>query len=86
MHQINIKNEETYRLVQQLTALTGESMTQAIRRAVRDRVGALERQQQESRKGLAKELLALGKACAALPTLDDRDPDEMLYDENGLPK
>lgn len=29
---LNIKNEETHRLAQELAALTGESMTQAVKR------------------------------------------------------
>jgi antitoxin VapB len=35
---------------------------------------------------LKEELLAIGRRCAALPTLDSRTPEEILgYDENGLP-
>ena len=35
---------------------------------------------------LAKRLLKLGRECAGLPVLDKRTPEEMLYDESGLPK
>jgi hypothetical protein len=35
---------------------------------------------------LAHRLLQIGRECAALPVLDERSPDEMLYDEQGLPK
>jgi hypothetical protein len=35
---------------------------------------------------LAQRLLKLGRECAGLPVLDKRTLDEMLYDENGLPK
>jgi hypothetical protein len=35
---------------------------------------------------LAERLLKLGRECARLPMLDKRTTEEMLYDENGLPK
>ena len=35
---LNIKNEETYRLIRELAGLTGESMTTAVTVAVRDRL------------------------------------------------
>ena len=35
---LNIKNEETYRLAQELAQLTGESMTAAVTEAVRERL------------------------------------------------
>jgi antitoxin VapB len=43
---LNIKNEETHRLVQELASLTGESMTAAVTEAVRER---LERVKSEGR-------------------------------------
>jgi hypothetical protein len=35
---------------------------------------------------LAERLLEMGLRASALPVLDARDPDDMLYDEFGLPK
>ncbi len=57
---LNIKNEETYRLAEELAELTGESMTQAITQALNER---LERVRQ-SRAGLAGRLLRIGRECA----------------------
>jgi hypothetical protein len=31
-------------------------------------------------------LLEIGHECAALPVLDRRRPEDMLYDKHGLPK
>jgi len=59
---LNIKNEETHRLAQELARLTGESMTAAVTEAVRER---LERVRRERATGLADRLLAIGKDCAA---------------------
>jgi antitoxin VapB len=82
---LNIKNEETHRLVRQLARATGESMTAAVDKAVRER---LERVRSKKKDGLAERLLKIGRECAAHmkePYLSI-DHGEMLYDEKGLPK
>ena len=81
---LNIKNPPTEQAVRELAALTGESVTTAVRRAAEERLSRLRR----TRGGgnLAAELVAIGQRCAALPDLDERTPDEILgYDEHGLP-
>jgi len=81
---LNIKNEETHRLVAELAALTGESKTAAIQKAVSER---LERLKQKSAASLADEILALGQDCAGRLKEPFRSMDhgELLYDERGLP-
>ncbi len=82
---LNIKNEDTHRLVRELAALTGESMTMAVAEAVRERLDRLRR---ERGKGLADRLLAIGKECAAHLKEPYRSADhgDLLYDERGLPR
>lgn len=82
---LNIKNDETQRLVQQLTKLTGESQTTAITEAVRQR---LQRVRSQRGEGLAKKMLAIGKDCAARlkSPYDTVDHGDLLYGEDGLPK
>ena len=82
---MNIKNEETHRLAQELARLTGESMTAAVTEALRER---LERVRRERAAGLADRLLAIGKDCAARLKEPFRSVDhgELLYDERGLPR
>src|SRR5271157_2643474 len=41
---LNIKNDETYRLVEELAKLTGETLTGAVTQAVRERLERLHRQ------------------------------------------
>jgi antitoxin VapB len=82
---MNIKNEETQKLVRKLSDLTGESLTAAITEALRER---LERVQSEQGAGLANRLLRIGKDCAAhlegpFKTAEHGD---ILYDERGLPR
>jgi antitoxin VapB len=64
-----------------LARLTGETKTEAVTQALRDRLARLRRERTQRR--LADELAL---RCARLPLLDSRTPDEILgYDEHGLP-
>jgi len=82
---LNIKNEETHKLAQELARLTGESMTAAITEAVRERLNRLRGEHGDS---LEDRLVKIGKECAA--HLQEPyglvDHGEMLYDGRGLPR
>jgi antitoxin VapB len=81
---LNIRNPETERLAEALARLTGETKTEAVRRALEDRLARLRRER--SRRRLADELDEIALHCARLPILDARAPDEIIgYDEHGLP-
>jgi antitoxin VapB len=82
---LNIKNEETHRLVRQLAKVTGESMTAAVDKAVRER---LERVRGKKKGSLAERLLQIGRECAPLwkEPYKSMDHSDLLYDEKGLPK
>lgn len=82
--QLNIKNPETRQLAAELAKITGASVTEVVTVALREK---LEREKaRTSRDGIAERLMEIGRRAAALPVLDRRDPDEMLYDQYGLPK
>lgn len=81
---LNIRNPETDRLATEVARMTGETKTEAVTRALQDRLVKLRRE--SSGRTLADELDAIALHCSRLPVLDDRDADEILgYDENGLP-
>jgi antitoxin VapB len=82
---LNIKNEETHRLARELAKLTGESMTEAVTEAVRER---LDRLHHDRVVGLADRLLRIGRDCAAHLKEPYRSADhgDLLYDEQGLPR
>lgn len=82
---LNIKNEETHRWAKQLAELTGESITTAVTEAVRER---LERLRRNNRKAKAERILKIGRDCAAhmQEPFKSMNPDELLYDDKGLPK
>lgn len=81
---LNIKNEETHRRVKELARLAGESMTEAVDRAVAERLDRIHRRRNKA--AVVERLLEIGHECAALPVLDKRPPEEMLYDKRGLPR
>ena len=81
---LNNKDPETDQLVRRLAALTGESMTDAVRTAVRERI---EREERVRGKASFEELMALAKRIASRIDRDGRTPDEIIgYDERGLPR
>ncbi len=80
---LRIENSEADHLAKELARYTGESVTQAVIVALRER---LEREKRRGQPSLAEELVRIGKECAALPVLDKRTPDAILgYDDHGLP-
>ncbi|MGF6228138.1 antitoxin VapB [Inquilinus ginsengisoli] len=82
---LSIKDPETETLARELARRTGESITEATRRALEDRL----RRVVGAKKAplLLEEMAAIRKRVAALPVLDRRSPDEILgYDEDGLPR
>ena len=82
---LNIRNEETEQLAEVLAKLTGETKTEAVTQALRDRLARVRRER--SRRRLADELDEIARHCARLPVLDARTSDEILgYDEHGLPR
>jgi antitoxin VapB len=81
---LNIRNTEAEMLASELAKQTGESKTDAVIKALRDRLSRVRRER--SGRRLADELEDIAKHCASLPVLDARSADEILaYNEHGLP-
>ncbi|MGE0746921.1 MAG: type II toxin-antitoxin system VapB family antitoxin [Rhodospirillales bacterium] len=77
---LNIKDDHA--LARRLARLTGESMTDAVRIALEERI---EREENRRRKASAAELLEFGRRCAArLKGRRPIDHDTLLYDDKGL--
>jgi antitoxin VapB len=82
---LNIRNAEAEELAGALAKLTGETKTEAVTKALRDRLARLRRER--SGRRLADELDAIGLHCASLPIRNPRPAEEILgYDERGLPR
>jgi antitoxin VapB len=81
---LSIRNAETERLAAELAKETGETKTEAVTKALRDRLARVRRR---PRRRLADELEQIAEHCASLRVLDSRPADEMLGDdEQGLPR
>jgi antitoxin VapB len=81
---LSLKDKETDRLAREVAALTGETLTEAIRKALAERLERERLRRGESTR-LADWLEQLGRECAALPDYDTRSPDEIVgYDETGM--
>lgn len=82
---LNIRNPEAERLAAELAKYTGETKTEAVIKALRDRLARVRREKTGRR--LADELEEIAKHCASLPVLDSRPAEEIIgYDERGLPR
>jgi antitoxin VapB len=81
---LNIKDEHTDRIVRELAAVTGESITVAVETAARERLQRLHGV--GSREQRLQAMREIACRSAARPVLDSRSEDEILgYDEHGLP-
>ena len=82
---LNITNREAEELADRLANLTRESKTEAVTRALRDRLARVQRQR--SRQRLVDDLDAIAVRCAKLPVLNPATSAEILgYGSDGLPK
>jgi antitoxin VapB len=80
---LSIKTDEADRLARELAALTGETLTDAVTKALRER---LDRVHSKARVDIAGGLDRLSLEYDSYPNVDDRSADEIIgYDEHGLP-
>ena len=81
-----IKDPDADRLIRELAGRTGETITQAVKEAVRERLRRLPLSEQDiaARKRKIAKILA---KIDALPRINEHLTDDELlgYDENGLP-
>jgi antitoxin VapB len=82
---LNIKTEEAHELARALADETGETLTDAVTQALRDRLAKV-RAARRVRRMLVEDVLAIGLRCAATVTGPAVDHGRLLYDERGLPR
>jgi antitoxin VapB len=83
---LHINNARANQLARKLAASTGETLTDAVTKALEERL-ARQDARSEALRIAGKELIRrIAEEFRALPVLDDRPADEILgYDQNGLP-
>ncbi|MCB9539861.1 MAG: type II toxin-antitoxin system VapB family antitoxin [Myxococcales bacterium] len=72
---LSIKSPEADRLARKLAAATHESITEAVTRALAERLERVERRDSATRRNALRQIR---ERVSALPTLDARTDDEVL--------
>ena len=88
---LNIKSQETERIVRELAKRTGLSITEAVHQAAAEKLRAMERDLEArvasmtpAQREKFQRLEAIRKSAAAIPILDARTDDEILgYNDKG---
>lgn len=81
---LNIKDREADRLARELADRTGETLTEAVVKALRER---LKRECAKRSLGLNDEIMAISRRTAAMPRRTGKTADEIIgYDQRGLPR
>jgi antitoxin VapB len=81
---LSIKSDEADRLARDLAAETGETLTESVVIALRER---LDRQRAMHGTSMRARLARLAGDVAAMPVIDSRTPEEIVgYDKDGLPR
>jgi antitoxin VapB len=81
---LSIKSDEADRLARELATETGETLTDAVEIALRER---LDREHAKHMASMRTRLTRLAADVAAMPVADDRTPEEIVgYDDDGLPR
>jgi antitoxin VapB len=81
---LSIKSDEADRLARELAAETGETLTEAVEIALRER---LDREHGRHAASMRTRLMRLAADVAALRVADNRAPEEIIgYDDTGLPR
>ena len=82
---LSIKDPEADRLARELAELTGESLTQAVTTALRERL--LRQTGRNHARRLSDDLREIRESLRGVPVLDPRTPEEIIgYDDDGLPR
>ena len=80
---LSFDDPELDSLARRLAAVTGEDVEGAVKTAVVER---LERAERRGRVDVSVDrVMAIVRAYNAKPVVDPRTPEEMLYDDRGLP-
>jgi antitoxin VapB len=81
---MNIKDPEAHKLARALAQETGETITQAVTEALRERLERVRRRRKP--EATAADLLEIGRRCARTLKGPALDHATLLYDERGLPR
>lgn len=82
---LSIRSPKAEQLARQVAKASGENITQAIIRALEERLERL--RGRRTSENLAEEIMKISRRASSLPDLDKRSPEEILnYDQHGVPR
>jgi antitoxin VapB len=82
---LSIKHDEADRLARALAGVTGETLTEAVVTALRERLDRVRRPHRAKR--VLADIRAIQKRVAKLPEFDARSAEDIIgYDEHGVPR
>ncbi len=82
---ISIRNQNAEQLAREVASVTGESITQAIIHALKERLERL--RGRRTAPDALSDIMAISKRCSELPEIDPRSGDEILgYNKDGAPE
>ena len=82
---LSINNPRAEKLARELAARSGETITQAIIKALEDRLVRM--QGKKEPMDLAEEIMKIAKRSSRIPDKDPRNADQILnYDQKGVPE
>lgn len=80
---LSIRNPRAEKLAREVAAESGESLTEAILRALEERLERIRGRRMAS--DIVQEIMKISRRCSALPDQDQRTPEEILgYDYLGV--
>jgi antitoxin VapB len=83
---LNIRDPEVHTLARRVADATGETMTQAVKTALEERLRCLGTVAEAEKQKRMQAILDFAKEWRSREVVDPRTPEEIWgYDENGLP-
>jgi antitoxin VapB len=83
---LNIRDPEVHQLAREVAEATGETMTDAVRTALRERLERVRRVEEAEAQRRFEDIMEFARRWRELPVDDPRPFDEIVaYDEEGLP-
>ena len=83
---MKILDREAQAMARELAQIESVSLTEAVRRALREKLDRVRRTRPKAARPVAERLNEIAARCAGQPDLDRRSPDEIIgYDDRGLP-
>lgn len=84
---LNIRDPEAHRLAREVAQATGETMTEAVKTALRERLARVRQSMDADAQARFDDIMGFARRWREAPVADPRPLDRIVeYDEHGLPR